>query len=196
MKKPLTSLAILLLSVCPGATSMAAEPSGEGKQPQGQENQRLWEEAKRVAETITRDLGGKAVCSHALPAHACVCVDLHGLPVTDAELERLKGMSQIGELSLEGTEVTDNGLAHLEGLTQLTSLSLGHTRVTDAGLKRLARMPRLQALDLEGTKVTNTGLAFLKAATILRSLNLARTPGYRRWVATPGTGYRASTVRP
>ena len=62
------------------------------------------------------------------------------VPITDARLAHLRGLTQLMELDLDRTQVTDAGLVHLRGLTQLTRLSLGETQVTDAGLPHLGRL--------------------------------------------------------
>src|SRR4051812_9253827 len=55
----------------------------------------------------------------------------------DAELELLKGLTQLEELSLANSKVTDAGMAHLAGLTKLQSIHLADTAVGDEGLKKL-----------------------------------------------------------
>jgi len=57
--------------------------------------------------------------------------------VTDAGLERLKGLTQLQELYLGVTQVSDAGLEHLKGLTQLQQLYFFDTKVTDEGVKKL-----------------------------------------------------------
>ena len=70
-------------------------------------------------------------------------VAAQGIPVlllghaTDADLEHLKGLSELQHLNLTGTKVTDAGLEHLKGLTALRGLDLGLTQVTDAGVAQL-----------------------------------------------------------
>src|SRR5262245_11763395 len=80
------------------------------------------------------------------------------LPVTDAGLKRLVGLSTLHTLAVPRSRVTDAGLAHLAALDSLESLDLTATAVTDAGLKHLAKLKRLRALSLRGTAVTDAGL--------------------------------------
>jgi len=95
--------------------------------------------------------------------------------LTDANLERLKGLSQLKELFLSSTHVTDAGLEHLKGLTNLEVLALGSTRVTDAGLQYLTQLTKLEALDLNCTQVSDAGLERLKGLTRLKELSLQAT---------------------
>jgi hypothetical protein len=94
---------------------------------------------------------------------------------TDAELEHLKGMTQLQKLDLHGTQVTDAGLEHLEGMTKLQALWLHETKVSDAGLEYLKGMTQLQVLTLSGTKVTDAGLVHLEGLTQLEALLLIDT---------------------
>ncbi len=64
-------------------------------------------------------------------------VDLASIQVTDAELNHLKGLTQLRHLWLNSTQVTDIGLENLKGLTQLQTLFLQGTQVTDEGVKKL-----------------------------------------------------------
>jgi hypothetical protein len=102
-------------------------------------------------------------------------VTLTGTKVTDAELEHLKGLSQLQELYLLCTKVTDAGMERLTGLSQLQWLWLGGTKVTDAGLEHLKGLSQLQRLDLRNTQVTDAGLEHLKGLSHLRLLHLDDT---------------------
>ena len=124
--------------------------------------------------------------------------------VTDAGMERLKGLpelrrlylyspyveskithaglgpafrelTQLRELYLDRTRVTDAGLKHLEGLTKIEALSLGHTQVTDRGLGYVVGFSELQGLNLSDTQITDAGLERLKALPGLQGLSLAGT---------------------
>jgi Leucine-rich repeat (LRR) protein len=95
--------------------------------------------------------------------------------VTDAGLEHLQGLSGLQHLDLGETQVTDAGLEHLKGLTALQELNLGGTQVTDVGLVYLKGLTELQYLGLGGTKVTDPGLEHLKGLTALQGLGLSDT---------------------
>ncbi len=84
------------------------------------------------------------------------------VPVTDADLEHLKGLPQLQTLAVWGKNGTDAGLEHLDGLTRLRKLYLGCPNVTNAGLEHLKGMKELQYLFLDGTEVTNEGVKRLQ----------------------------------
>lgn len=50
------------------------------------------------------------------------------MQVSDADLEYLKGLSNLQELSLVNTQVTGAGFEHLKGLTGLRTLNIRATR--------------------------------------------------------------------
>ena len=58
---------------------------------------------------------------------------------TNASLEHLKGLTQLGYLDLSNNEITDAGLEHLEGLAQLGYLNLKGTKVTPKGMQEIKR---------------------------------------------------------
>jgi hypothetical protein len=142
-------------------------------------------EQKAAVEEI-RKLGGLVAYEYHGPAwlQSSLGVDFFGTvcgvslvrsPVTDAGLERLKGLTQLQMLTLEGPQITDGGLENLEGMSQLESLCLSDTKVTDAGLKHLRVLTKLQTLYLKGTLVTDAGLEHLEGLTQLPRLWLNRT---------------------
>jgi hypothetical protein len=59
--------------------------------------------------------------------------------IKDADLEYLKRLTRLEDLSLRNTQVTDAGLEHLKGLTRLEWLELRGTNVTDEGVKRFQK---------------------------------------------------------
>ena len=86
-------------------------------------------------------------------------MELDYTKVTDAGLASLRGLTQLGVLTLTGTSdrrrlaaahepntpqivsalpsITDAGLENLKGLPLLTEVSLYNTQITDAGVKKL-----------------------------------------------------------
>jgi len=145
------------------------------------------------AATEIQKLGGEVIIDENTPGRKIWWVSFSGLRVTDAGLERLKGMkglahlhtlelclcpqvtdagvahlqgfTRLQKLTLWETQVTDAGLVHLRGLTQLKKLELGFCpQVTDAGLEHLTGLTQLQWLYLNQTKVTDAGVAELKKA--------------------------------
>ncbi len=102
-------------------------------------------------------------------------VHLSSLPVTDAELERLRGLTHVTSLYLDDTRVTDAGLEQIGWMTTLRVLLLSNTKTTDAGLGHLKGLTKLGRLDLDQTKITDAGLECLRCMPRLWSLHLDRT---------------------
>ena len=65
-------------------------------------------------------LGGKFELDEKRPGKPLIKVDLRQTKVTDADLEILKGFTQLRSLNLHNLGVTDAGTKHLEGLTALS----------------------------------------------------------------------------
>ena len=78
--------------------------------------------------------------------------------LSDAGLERLKGMNRLRTLFFLSDAVTDAGLAQLEGLTSLENLQASSPRITDTGLVHLRRMSKLRSLNLYATHVGDEGV--------------------------------------
>ncbi|MBX3399036.1 MAG: protein kinase [Gemmataceae bacterium] len=95
--------------------------------------------------------------------------------ITDADLARLKPLSELSYVTLYGTNVSDLGLLELKEIKTLTYLRLGRTKVTDTGLIHLRELPKLKALTLNENLVTDVGLDHLKSVTTLRELGVVRT---------------------
>jgi Leucine-rich repeat (LRR) protein len=83
--------------------------------------------------------------------------------ITDIGLAAVRG-KKLRVLFLDNLPVTDAGLVHLAGITSLQRLVLSGTRITDAGLVHLYGLSNLRELHLEGTNVTGVGVAKLQAA--------------------------------
>jgi hypothetical protein len=98
-----------------------------------------------------------------------------GNRVTDAGLIHLKRMTNLEQISLEDSQITGAGLSHLKALTDLEEVSLGNTQVDDAGLAHLKGLAKLNTLDVCGTRVTNAGLTHLKRLANLRMLKIGST---------------------
>jgi Leucine-rich repeat (LRR) protein len=125
-------------------------------------------------------------------------VDLHGAPISGADLFRIYRPSQIQKLdlsltragnnpsalrrfhglrclSLNYTDIADDGLSVIENLERLQTLNLVGTGITDRGLNHLAKCRQLADLDISNTKVTDEGLVCLSDLRQLRSLNASNT---------------------
>lgn len=99
-------------------------------------------------------------------------LDLRGVTLTDADLQRLSAFPNLKLLGLRGTAVTDQGLAYLHGLP-LQSLDLRGTAVTGSGMYALPTST-LTALHLTDTKVTTAELARMPVMPQLATLKLNR----------------------
>lgn len=103
-------------------------------------------------------LGCKVTFDNDRPGRPVSGVDASLTRITDAELERLKVLTQLRELNLRhANNITDAGLAHLTALKHLQVLNLWFTDVTDAGLKHLKGLTELRTLNLRVTDVTDAG---------------------------------------
>ncbi len=92
--------------------------------------------------------------------------------ITDADIEKLRGLVNLTVLELDGTLVTDAGLKHLRSMKKLQHLTLSYTAITGAGLDELAGLP-IENLDLGLTKVRGAeGLARLKKLPELKQVGL------------------------
>jgi hypothetical protein len=81
------------------------------------------------------------------------------------------------EIRLQRVPVEDAQLADLAGLTKLQRLNLPHSRIDDAGLERIVReVPRLELLRLGSPAITDQGLATIAKLKNLRFLHLIDVP--------------------
>lgn len=109
-----------------------------------------------------------------------------------AMIKRVKELAVVDlpvvEIDFNSSPITDADLESLKGLTSLKELQLGNTRITDAGLVHLKDCSNLEWLQLESTKVTDAGLAHLGG---LRELQKSRPGRHIRWRPGTGTSERA-----
>ncbi len=102
-------------------------------------------------------------------------LDLNWQPgITDKGLEVVRGMRQLGQISMIQTSVTDAGLEHLRGLP-LQDLALNSTKISDAGMKHISEFKALGVLGISHTSVTDEGVSQLRTLSNLRMLSLAKT---------------------
>ena len=101
-----------------------------------------------------------------------VHVHLSNTDLTDQQLEKLEGLSQLRVLYLNHTRVTDFGLKHLVAFTNIEGLSLDDTRITDGGMKDVSRLTKLRWLSLSRTKLTDSGLKHLQCLSQLYIVDL------------------------
>ena len=75
-------------------------------------------------------------------------------------------LTQLQSLHLRGLPITDAGLGALSGLTGVHVLYLDRTQIQGPGLARLSGLPRLMTLSLSGSAVTNEGLSYLSGVPV------------------------------
>jgi serine/threonine protein kinase len=112
-----------------------------------------------------------------LPAAAfkVAFVSLSNCEIKKDDLQRLSGLTDLGEAYLHNTAIDDDGLERLAGLVNLRALHLGAARITDRGAKRLAGFKRLTWLNLSDVNLTDQGVNELAALDGLTSLRLVGT---------------------
>lgn len=96
--------------------------------------------------------------------------------ITSAGLVHLKGLTGLRNLNLGGLPLTDADLDAIKDLPNLGGLYLDRTRVNGPGLGRLKSLPGLAVLYLDGSAVTDEGLDHLKGAGNLQFLSLSGVP--------------------
>ncbi len=86
--------------------------------------------------------------------------------VTDAGLEKLRGLTNLKELDLTQWGITDMGLNSLSAMNKLEVLNLTATAITDAGvdilITILPRMTSLKKIILTRSQVSEKGIELLK----------------------------------
>ncbi|MCC7423987.1 MAG: hypothetical protein IT428_27295 [Planctomycetaceae bacterium] len=85
-------------------------------------------------------------------------IDLDRQKITDADLEKLAGLTNIKHLGLHSAKITQKGIEKLLDFPTLTELELSYTGIDDKGLEKLKSLPKLEKLFLYGTKVTKEGV--------------------------------------
>lgn len=124
-------------------------------------------------------LGGKIELDETRVDKPIIKIDLHGTPITDADLVFLnnakRDLRSLRYLDLRLTHIGDAGVRHLRNLTSLQILNLFRTNLGDKGLDYIKNLTQLQTLLIGGTKVTDAGLVYLERFTKLRKLSLFQT---------------------
>ncbi len=93
---------------------------------------------------------------------------------TVQDLQRLKWLRDVQEISFEGERVTDAWLEPIVHLTNLNRIVFRHAGITDDALRQVAQLKSLLAVDLMYTPVTDRGLEHLKE---LKSVRMIRCYG-------------------
>jgi Leucine-rich repeat (LRR) protein len=115
---------------------------------------------------------------------------LWGLPLTEQNIQRLGGLTQLESLSLRGAKLTDRGsdrpgsnlaiktdivgLEALTPLTQLRRLDIGDLPIESADLSWLPALTGLEELDVDGSfQIDDSAVAYFTPLPKLKRLNLA-----------------------
>jgi Leucine-rich repeat (LRR) protein len=102
-----------------------------------------------------------------------VAVDLTGVWVSDADLERLAEFPKLQRLVLAHTRVTDAGFAYLAALKGVRELDCYYAEFFTAdALAQLAGWQSLERLVLRGTRVTSKAFEHIARLKSLRSLDV------------------------
>jgi Leucine-rich repeat (LRR) protein len=89
---------------------------------------------------------------------------LRGQPVTDRGLESLRGMVQLGDLSIEACNISDATMQIVASLTNLSELRLRAVPITDSGLQQIRSLPKLTSLTVHFTRVSPAAIENLRRA--------------------------------
>lgn len=92
---------------------------------------------------------------------------------TDDGIVALTGMQKLERLNLRGTKVTSRVFEPVSKLSGLRSLDVSYSQIDDSGVDLLAELPRLERLAMGGTRIGVVALASLKALPALRHLDLS-----------------------
>lgn len=136
------------------------------------------EENKREErESSLRDQGATITTKDYRPYGTGYVVNLSGAQITDATLQKLKGLNgqghqpRVAELDLSKSSITDGQMDQLNEVANfLVKLDLSNTEVTDAGLVKLTNLNVCFDLYLAGTKVTSAGVERFKNERLARPM--------------------------
>lgn len=91
-------------------------------------------------------------------------IDLDRLKVTDADIDKLAGLTNIKHLGLHSAKITSKSIDKIVAFPTLTELELSYTGLDDAGLEKLQQLPKLEKLFIYGTRVTKDGVEKFRKA--------------------------------
>jgi serine/threonine protein kinase/Leucine-rich repeat (LRR) protein len=132
--------------------------------------------------TRARLAGSRRALNELLPAitnprlDGLVSLDLSGAAINDADVELLKPLVTLRELTLADTRVTDAGLVPLKSLISLRRLVLDGDAIHGPGLRHLQELPELTELRLGCPALSDLFLVELAGVKKLERLSLAKSP--------------------
>ena len=99
-----------------------------------------------------------------------------GEGVTDAGMENIKGLRQLGRVEISMTKITDKGVLCLTAVPSLRKLQLfTNENLTSAMWVNLQCLPQLTDFDADTIPITDEGLEVLSHLHDLRKLSLGQT---------------------
>ena len=104
-----------------------------------------------------------------------VSLDLHKMPVKDAELKTIAGFENLRTLNLNFTDITGSTLKELTSLKHLHSLSLAGTKLNPQALSQLHAFKSLKEIAVWNTGLSATELQTLQSA----NKNIAFLEGFK-----------------
>jgi hypothetical protein len=104
-------------------------------------------------------------------------VDLGSVGVTDAIMEKFKGLNDLKHLNLGAGKVTDAGLAPVAGMTELESLVLDFCPITDDGVATLSGLKKLKYFNVDNTTLTDKSMDTVAQFPALEKLSIALVSG-------------------
>jgi serine/threonine protein kinase/Leucine-rich repeat (LRR) protein len=102
-------------------------------------------------------------------------LDLSGVAIADADLDRLRGLTRLRELLCNSPQLGDAAMERLSKLPSLRVLNIDGTPCSDQAMPHIGQLKGLRALHLCGTKVTGDGLKYLAKLTSLEDLAITGT---------------------
>lgn len=103
--------------------------------------------------------------------------DARNLPrYTDAAIDHIVQIPQLGQLSITGSDITDKGLETLiEKCPNMHHVAFEDMKISDESALQLKRLRKLRFLDLEGTQVTDEIASVIADLPELTHVDLTRT---------------------
>jgi len=103
-----------------------------------------------------------------------VSVAIGCIPVTDAELEDLRGLEQLETLVFWDSRITPGSLRQLKGFPKLSQL-IFRAYIPHAGLEQFKDMARLRTLALDDFNINDADLEVIGGLTQVTRLSLLRS---------------------
>lgn len=93
-------------------------------------------------------------------------------PVSDQELEAIRGMDGLKTIVLDEGMITDVGMEAISTVPELMHLRVRFSQISDAGLSHLVRAKKLRVINLPQAQISEAGVAQLGELPSLRQLRI------------------------